>query len=564
MHDLVIRGGTLIDGSGAPGVRGDLAIDGDQIVAVGEVRDSGWRTIDADGRLVTPGFIDPHTHLDAQLMWDPLGTPACWHGTTSLVTGNCGVTFAPVRERDREFVARTLESVEEIPAESIMASFNWRWESFGEYLDALASRPLGVNAGGLVGHSATRLYAMGEASLEEGRAPSSSELAQMCAAVDEAIGAGALGFSTSRTRAHATPEGVAIPGSFAATEELIALAQVLGKRERGLFQWVSGFGENDSSDAYPEVQREIERMGEVHRSSGRPVIFSIFTHPLVPTLHTKVLAWADQQRAAGASLRPMFGARTGTVLHGLSADESPVRAGAWKELYERPPHKRLVQLDDPSGRARLLAISETADARIGAELYRFGPGQCGYERVAENRLEAIASGAGERPIEALVRLFRETRGQQLFASGGANQVPDHIEEVLDHPGVVLGLGDAGAHVGSICDSSLTTHLLTYWVRERQKFSVEEAVRRLSSDPADAFGLAGRGRLVAGARADVNVIDFARLEMEMPEFVHDFPAGAGRWTQRARGYDYTLVNGQVVIEEGRHTGRLPGKLLRSQK
>ena len=561
MHDLVIRNGTLIDGTGRPARRADLAIDGDRIVAVGDVADSGWRTIDADGRLVTPGFIDPHTHLDAQLMWDPLGTPACWHGTTTIVIGNCGVTFAPVRERDREFVARTLESVEEIPAESIMASFNWRWETFGEYLDALAARPLGVNVGGLVGHAATRLYAMGEASLEEDREPTREQLERMCQLVDEAMAAGALGFSTSRTRAHATPEGTPIPGSFAGPAELVALAGVLAGRGKGLFQWVAGFGEKDSDAEFPEVKREVELMGEVQRSSGRPVVFSVFTHPLVPTIHTKVLGWADEQRAAGAPLRPMFGPRVGTVLIGLG-NQSPVRATAWRELYDLPPAERLARLEDPSARARLLDVQEGAQEAAGSELSVFGRDGCRYERRPEDRLDHVARQSGERPVDTIVRLFLETRGRQIFVSGGANQVPEHIEEVLDHPQTLVGLGDAGAHVTSICDSSLTTHLLTHWCRDREKFPIEEAVRRLTSDPADAFGIVGRGRLEAGAQADVNVIDFAALEMETPEFVHDFPAAAGRWTQRATGYDYTIVNGEVVVEAGRHTGRLPGVVVRS--
>lgn len=521
MHDLVIRNGTLVDGTGARPVRGDLAIDGNRIVAVGDVPGDGLRSIDADGRLVTPGFIDPHTHLDAQLMWDPLGTPACWHGTTTVVTGNCGVTYAPVRERDREFVARTLESVEEIPAQSIMASFNWRWESFGQYLDALAARPLGVNVGGLIGHAATRLYAMGEASLEPDRAPSETEQGTMCELVDEALAAGALGFSTSRTRAHATPDGTAIPGSFAAAEELMALGGVLGARGLGLFQWVAGFGENDRDSEFLGVKAEVELMGAVGRSSGRPLIFSIFTHPLVPTIHTKVLAWADAERMAGADIRPMFGPRVGTNLVGLGTG-SPVRAGAWKALYDLPVEERLSQLDDPAGRAALLAIKPEADERVGREL-SVCDNDCRYERREEDLLARVAASAGERPVETLVRLLRETRGGQVFLTGGANQVPEHIEEVLDHPDTIVGLGDAGAHVSSICDSSLTTHLLTYWCREREKFPVEEAVRRLTSDPADAFGIAGRGRLQPGAFADVNVIDFDALAMEVPEYVHDFPS-----------------------------------------
>ncbi len=559
MHDLVIRGGNIVDGSGRAAYRGDVAIEGGRIVEVGEVAGSAWRTLDADGLVVTPGFIDPHTHLDAQLMWDPLATPVCWHGVTSVVIGNCGVSFAPLAPRDRELLARVLESVEEIPAASMLASLNFRWESYADYLGALAAQPLGVNVGGLVGHAATRYYAMGEASLEEGRAPSDAELSRMREQVRVAVAAGALGFSTSRTTSHATPEGVPIPGTYAETEELVALASAMG--ERGVVQWVAGFGERDRGPEFPRVRQEVTRMAEVQRASGRPVIFSMFTHPQVPTLHTSVLAWADAERAAGAKLRPMFNPRIGTSLVGL-ANRSPVRGCAWKALYERPLAERRRALEDAATRRALCEVSAQADARAGAELHRFGPERCNYERRPEERVGAIAAQRGERPVETVVRLLRETGGRQVFAVDGANQIPAHIEEVFFHGDTLLGLGDAGAHVGSICDASMTTHALSYWCRERGLLSLEEAVRRLTSDPADAFGIGGRGRLELGAHADVNVIDFAALEMEPPEFVHDFPAGAGRWTQRARGYAYTLVNGEVAIEQGRHTGRLAGSVLRS--
>lgn len=556
----MIRGGTLIDGTGAPGFRGDVAIDGDRISAVGKVSESAWRTLDATSRIVTPGFIDAHTHLDAQLMWDPLGTPACWQGTTTVVIGNCGVTFAPVREADRELLARVLESVEAIPVESIMASLTWGWETFGEYLNALAARPLGVNVGALLGHAALRFYAMGASSVEKDREPSAAELGLMQRMLDEAVLGGALGFSTSRTRSHPTPEGVPIPGTFASDEEIFSLAAVLERRGKGIVQWVAGFGEEDSSEDHPEARREVGRIAETSRRSGRPVVFSVFTHELVPGLHTQVLRWCEEERARDAAIRPMFNPRTGTSLVGL-ANCAPLRSSAWKALYQRPFAERRRALEDPGVRTRLLEVSEEADRRAGAELHLFGPDACEYERRPERRLGRVAAEHGERPVETIVRLFRQTGGRQLFAAAGSNQNPQHVEEVLDYPGTLIGLGDAGAHVTAICDASLTTHALTYWCRERGKLSVEEVVRRLTSDPADAFGLRERGRLTPGGHADVNVIDLDELAMEVPEFVYDFPAGAGRWTQGARGYEYTLVNGRIAVERGRHTGALAGRLLR---
>jgi len=541
MHDLLIRNGTLIDGSGSPAFAGDLAIKGDRISAVGEVQGSA-------------------RNLDAQLLWDPLGTPTCWHGTTSVVVGNCGVGFAPVRAEDHELLAETLESVEQIPRASIMAGVDWTWQDFGGYLDALEASDLGVNVGALVGHVALRVSALGEGCGDPERTPSAGELDALRAMVDEAMTSGALGFSTSRTRAHCMPDGVPIPGTFARDDELGALASVLGDHGRGVVQWVAGFGEQDSTSEFPEACREVARMGEVSRQSGRPVVFSMFTHELVPALHGKVLGAADAEREAGAELWPMFNPRPVLSFVGL-LNHSPVRASAWKRFYERRPEERLAALDDASVRAELLAVSAEVDARIGSEYTLFGPDECAYELDDAPRLADVAARRGQRPIEAMVDLFRETGGRQIFASAGSNQVAQHIEDVFGHPGTLFGLGDAGAHVTGICDSSLTTYLLTYWCRERKTLTREEAVRRLTSAPADAFGIRNRGRLVAGHYADVNVIKFEALRIEVPEFVFDFPAGAGRWTQKSSGYDYTLVNGEVVVDGGRHTGRLPGQVLR---
>ena len=562
MHDLLIRNGTVIDGTGAPGFVGDVAIDGDRIVSVGGSDGSARRILDARGRLVTPGFVDPHTHLDAQLLWDPLGTPACWHGTTTVVVGNCGVGFAPVETEHRELLAETLESVEQIPRASIMAGVDWTWRNFGGYLDALESRALGVNVGALVGHVALRVGALGEGCADPGRTPTARELDGLRGMVDEAMASGALGFSTSRTRSHCMPDGTPIPGTFAQDEELFALTSILAERGHGVVQWVAGFGELDSTAEFPEACREVARMGAISRRVRRPVIFSMFTHELVPALHGKVLAAADAERTAGAELWPMFNPRAVLSLVGL-LNRSPVRASAWKRLYERPPEARLAALEDSSVRHDLLDVSPEVDARIGAEYTLFGPDQCEYEIAEAQRLAEVATARGQRPIETMVDLFRETAGRQIFASAGSNQEARHIEEVFGHPGTLFGLGDAGAHVTGICDSSLTTYLLSYWCRQRQSLGVEEAVRRLTSAPADAFGIRQRGRIASGQYADINVIDFDALEIEVPEFVFDFPAGAGRWTQKSAGYDYTLVNGAVVVEGGEHTGRFPGHVIRGR-
>jgi len=560
VHDLVIRNGRVIDGSGQPAFSADVAIDGERIVAVGEVKGSAWRTIDAEGLLVTPGFIDPHTHLDAQLFWDPLGTPACWNGTTTVVLGNCGVSFAPVKRSDWQILAETLESVEEIPSRSILASVPANWESYAGYLDALAAQPLGVNAAGLVGHAAIRFHAMGRESVEPERHPSASELDVMRRSVDEGIRAGAKGFSTSRTRSHNTPEGVPIPGTFAELDELVAMASVLRERGQGLVQWVAGFGEEDTIGDYRQARKEVWRMAETQRRSGRPLVFSMFTHELVPTIHSEVLDQADLERGQGARIRPMFNPRPVLSFFDLYS-HSPIRSRAWRDLYARPAPERLAALKNPEISRALTALDAETEERIGRDFHLFGPEACEYELDPARRLDAVAAARGESPSETVRHLFETSRGRQIFASVGSNQRLEHIEEVFDHPQTLMGLGDAGAHVGSICDSSLTTYLLTYWCRKRGRISVEEAVRRLSSEPAETFGLEDRGRLCPGAFADVNVIDFDALRIELPEFAHDLPLGAGRWTQRVHGYAYTIVNGQVAVESGCHTGRLVGRLIR---
>jgi len=561
--DLVVRGGTVVDGTGAAARRADVAVAGDRIVAV----EPGWegtatRTIDADGRLVTPGFVDIHTHLDAQIAWDHVGTSSCWHGISSAVLGNCGVTFAPVRDGGAPFLAEMMESVEDIPRHAILEGMPWTWRTYGEYLGWIDTLPKGFNIGGMVGHCAVRVAAMGERSLDEAPA-SADDLAAMCELVDEAIGSGALGFSTSRTYLHKVPDGRPVSGTFAAVEELYAIADVLGRHGRGVFESASRLGERDT-DGYPNTRAELAWMGEVSRRSGRPVSFGLTQSYRRPDLYQRVVDFAKEENALGAVVRPQTTARGVGILWSLDNRTPFDLSPAWRALGEMSPAERLAAIRDPQHRAALVAEAETRPLPIDpAGIYVLGPGEARYDLDAARSLAAEASRRRVSVAEAFLALSDETDGAVVLNYPALNQSLDAVQEMLDDPVVTLGLADAGAHVGQIMDSSQPTFFLTYWVRERQRWTIEEAVRRLTSDTADLFGLAGRGRLVPGAYADVNVIDFEGLHLPIPQYVRDFPGGAGRYVQRGGGYDATIVNGQVFMEHGEHTGAFAGRTLRSE-
>ena len=559
-HDLVIRGGRVADGSGRPTFVADVAIDGDRIARVGRVDGRGAREIDAGGRLVTPGFVDIHTHLDAQLAWDPLATSSCWHGVTSVVIGNCGVTFAPVRPRDHETLAALMESVEDIPARSILDGLPWDWVSYGDFLRWLDRIPKGVNVGGMIGHSAARYYAMGERSLDAAAVPTAAELDQLCALVDEALRAGALGFSSSRTLRHKAPDGRHVPGTFAEPRELLALADVLRRHGVRAFEVAPRF--DGEGPAIPRVESELAWMEAVSVRSGGPLTFNLSQTREQGSHWRRAIELARAANGRGARIRPQTAPRFIGVLTGI-AHRTPFDGHpSWRALQELGLEDRLAALRDPTRRAALIA--EAKDDREGIAVFHVLNGEGGlarYDCRPEHALVAIAARRGVSPVEAFVDLALETGGKLLLSWPFLNQDVDAIGEMLAQPEVLLGLADAGAHVGMTMDASAPTYLLTYWVRERGALSVEDAVRRLTSDTASAFGIGDRGVLREGAYADVNVIDWDRLELPVPEFVHDFPHGAGRFIQRASGYAYTVVNGRVFLEEGRHTGELAGTVLR---
>ena len=574
--DVVIHSGTVVDGTGAEPRQADVGIVGDRIVAVRPgLASRGRREIAAVDRLVTPGFVDIHTHLDAQLAWDPIGSSSCWHGVTSVVMGNCGVTFAPCKPEDREYLAEMMESVEDIPREAILDGLPWDWISYGEYLDSMSRRPIGPNVGGMVGHCAIRQYVMGARGLDETPA-TAADIVAMAELLDQSLRAGALGFSTSRTLLHTVPDGRPVPGTWASEDELFAFADVLGRYGAGVFESASRLGERDrGTDAdgldFPKTRVELAWMGEVSRRSGRPVSFGLTQHNNVPELYQRVIELAKRENERGAVVRPQTTARSVGILFSLSTRTAFDRSAGWRELRGKSIPEQLRVFRDPVQRRRLIEEAAVNGSSMDFDqLFVVTPldstaangGEARYDLDPSLSLGAIASARGISPAAAFIELVVETDGELVCSWPFLNQKLSAVEEMLDDPLVTLGLADAGAHVGQILDASQPTFLLTYWIRERKRWSIEEAIRRLTSDTADLFGIVDRGRIVPGAFADINVIDFEGLHLPTPTYAYDFPNGAGRYVQRGSGYDYTLVNGEIFMDHGEHTGVLAGQMLRS--
>ena len=559
-YDLVIRNGTLVDGTGAPRRRGDVAVQGDRIVAVGEVTGKGRREIDAAGKIVTPGFVDIHTHLDAQIAWDPIASSSCYHGVTSVVIGNCGVTFAPCKPEDRGYLAEMMESVEDIPKESINAGLPWDWETYGEYLESIDRMDKGVNVGGMVGHCAVRIHAMGERSLDEDPA-TDDDVARMCELVDEAISAGALGFSTSRTFLHKVPDGALCARHPRRPQRAIGHRPRTGPPRQGRLRRRAPDRRTGPRRAPPQDPRRNRLGGPTVRENNVRVTFGLAQSYRRPDLYRRVIGFAEEENAKGAQLRPQTSSRGIGGLFGLDHRTPFHGTPAWRELAALPFDQRVAALEDESYRARLLQLDAppVIDLENG---YILTDDDLDYVHDRSRTLAAYAERSGQTEVAAFVELNRKHRGRVQIWHPGLNQSMDAIEEMITNPTVAMGLGDSGAHVGQIMDASSPTWLLSYWVKTRGVMSLEEAIRGWTSDTAAIFGIENRGGLREGAYADINVIDFDNLAMELPEYKHDFPAGAGRFVQRGRGYEQVIVNGEVFMEHGEHTGALAGRTLRS--
>jgi N-acyl-D-amino-acid deacylase len=564
--DLLIRNGTIVDGSGAARYRGDVGIVQDRIVEIGRIRSRAERTIDADGLIVAPGFIDGHTHMDAQVAWDRLGSCSCWHGVTTVIMGNCGFALAPCKPEAREWFARCLTAVEDIPTEAMLAGIDWTWETFPEYLATVDRLPKAINYGAYIGHSALRMYVMGERALNQ--TATDDDLARMAAAVREAIRAGAMGFSSSRATTHVTPDGTPVASRIADWSELDRLVGAMAELNAGIFQ----VGPDISGG---EAQRRfLARLKQLAVTTGRPVMFGTLSSRQGerPNPWTYQLEYLDECAAAGARMWGQATTRSINAIFSLKSYLPFDVLPGWQGLRRLPLPEQRRRLADPATRRQLIAEEERMKPRDnvlqGGGAATTDPRKPDYANLYvmqgvdwdDPTVAQLAAERGQHPIETMIDLAL-ANDDQVFVQPLVNEEPDHVLGMLRHPRTLATFSDSGAHVCQEMGSSLQTHLLSYWVRARGAFTLEEAVRKLTFDNASAWELHDRGLVRTGLKADLVLFDEQRVKPAMPTVDTDLPGGARRLVQKAEGIAATIVNGEVTLEHGQATGRVPGRLLR---
>ena len=567
MQDLIIRNGTVIDGTGAPSIEADVAISNGRITEIGKVQGRGAEEIDAKGLLVTPGFVDIHTHYDGQAIWDSRLAPSSWHGVTTAVMGNCGVGFAPCKPADRDRLIELMEGVEDIPGPALHEGLDWRWESFPQYLDALEARPRDIDICAQLPHGAVRVFVMGERAMRLEPA-NPQDIAAMRRIAEEAMRAGGFGFTTSRTISHRTLAGDPTPSLRATEEELTGIALGLKDAGSGMLELVSDWNTPDAATEFAMVRRIVE-------ASGRKLVFSLSQRHDRTEVWRELLALSDQAAADGLSIRPVVPPRPVGILLGLEGSQNPFSGTpSYKAIAHLPVPERAVAMRDPALRARILAEDPIAGsnfsliARLGySRMFAFTDPP-DYEPAESSSLAAQAAREGRTGADVAYDMLIADGGQNFIFAPLVNYAHfnlDPVHEMLSHRNTIMGLGDGGAHVGFISDASFPTYLLGYWGRDRAsgRFPIEELIRRLTSDTARAVGLFDRGVLAPGNKADVNVIDFSRLSLPRPDMHHDLPAGGRRLLQRANGYRATIVAGRITYRDGAATDALPGKLVRKR-
>ena len=559
--DLVVKGGTVVDGSGAARFQADVGVRNGKIAAIGRLRDRAHRTVDAEGHVVAPGFVDGHTHMDAQIFWDKLGSCSCYHGVTSVVMGNCGFTIAPCREQDADLVFRNLERAEDISRDAMLAGIDWRWESFPEFLDAIDALPKGINYAGYIGHSALRTYVMGERAFDE--AATADELDAMCRLAKEAVQAGAIGFSTSRTVNHLTADDRPVASRAASWDEVRAIVNAVGETGRGVFEI-----------AHEAVGRDPARLRAYHCrlrdlavESGVPQTWGMFSSRFAPHAWRGFVDLVDETASAGGRMFVQVHSRALNVLMSFKTQMPFDAWDVWRDVRTLPLQEQRARLRDPALRARLVqaAHGEPPQRRIvGVEArppdydhFYVMDSMSGDDRL----LRDVAEERDMDPVDLMIELGLQTDFEQFFRQPAANENQDDVLEMIRHPRSVVTFSDSGAHVSQIMDSSLQTHLLGHWVREKQALSLEDAVRQLTYNTATQWGMHDRGLVREGMNADLVVFDPDTVGPEMPEVVSDLPAGGTRLKQVAKGIKNAIVNGEMFLESNEHTGAQAGRLFR---
>jgi len=564
MHDLVIRNGKIVDGTGQPSFIGDVAIDGGKITSVGPKAGAGRREIDATGLLVTPGFVDIHTHYDGQVTWDPYLTPSSWHGVTTLVMGNCGVGFAPVAPGKEEFLIGLMEGVEDIPGTALAEGIKWNWESFPEYMNAVEKMQRAVDVGVQVPHGSVRAYVMGERGAHN-EAATPEDIEKMAAVVRDGIKAGALGFTTSRTMLHRAKNKELVPGTFASEDELLGIGRALGQAGHGVFEMASDMVGPDAT---------MEWMVKLSAETGLPITFAMAQTDKDPNSYRKMMARVKELNAQGAHLAPQISARPTGLLMGLESSLHPfITHPTYKTIAHLPIDERVAKMREPAMRAQILSeepsVHDKATRFMVTNFTKFFPlgDPPDYEPTRESSVAARAEKMGASAAELTYDLLLERNGRELLYMPFGNYAEynhNALREMLLDPVTTLGLSDGGAHCGLICDASMPSYMLSHWVRGRsrgERMPVETAVRLQTSDTAKLYGLGDRGVLAPGMKADLNVIDLEALKLHAPRMVFDLPAGGRRLIQRAEGYKFTISSGEVTFQDGVPTEAMPGKLIR---
>ena len=567
MYDLIIKNGTVYDGTGKKPFFADVAIKGNKIVAIGELEESSKEVIDAKGKIVAPGFVDIHTHYDGQVTWDPYLRPSTYHGVTTVVMGNCGVGFSPCKPEERDWLISLMEGVEDIPGTALHEGINWQWESFPEYLDTLEGKPLAIDVGTQIPHGAVRAYVMGQRGIDREEA-SQEEIEQMSQIVKEAIEAGAFGFSTSRTEKHKDSSGALTPSITAHKNELVSIAKSLGEIKSGVLQGISDFY---------DFETEFNIFKEMSESSGRPISITVEQMDQRPDWWHQLLDGIEEAQGEGINMYGQVPPRATGINMGLTATLNPFTFyPSFYELSKQSLEEKVATMKDPAFKEKLLSEDPVS---IGNPLvdeitqsfnkmFRLGE-PANYEPEPDASFEAIAKKQNISPQEVAYDCMLEKEGRALIYHPLFNYLPgnlDYVERMLNHPYSISGLGDAGAHCGAISDASFPTTLIQHWGRDRKrgkKIPLEKLISMQTLETSRLLGITDRGVLKEGYKADINVIDFENLTLHEPEVLNDLPAGGRRLVQRASGYEYTIVSGQIAFKDGESTGALNGKLIRNQ-